>query len=118
MSYESFEPHGRVRFPANSEWAAAVLALAPFICNMTTYSYSTSNGRVTDFSYTDIAAIVLGALAVMVSLSNLRLLGQTAPEQKAIRIAAVVVLVAVGVFQVLRGLGVLIDPQSFVNSLR
>ncbi|MCB9450013.1 MAG: hypothetical protein H6672_01150 [Anaerolineaceae bacterium] len=107
-----------VRFPATSEWIAAVLALAPFICNMTTVSYSTSNGRVTAFSYSDMAAIILGGLAVIAALSNLRLLSQTAPDQKIIRIVVVIVLVGVGVFQIMRGLGMFIDPQSYVNSLR
>lgn len=120
MAYESHEPRSGplVRFPATSEWVAAVLALAPLICNMTSYSYSTSNGRVTAFSYTDMAAIVLGALAVVASLSNLRLLSQTAPDKKMFRIIVILVLVAVGVFQVMRGLGVFIDPQSFVDSVR
>lgn len=107
-----------IRFPATSEWIAAVLALAPFICNMNTYSFSITNGRVTSFSYFDTAAVVLGGLAVVVSLSNLRLLGQTAPDKRVIRIIVIVALVAVGAYQVMRGLGMFIDPQSFVDSLR
>jgi hypothetical protein len=100
-------------FPQQSEIIAAVVAFLPFICSMSSYNYEMVNGRVTEFSYLDIADVVLGIAAILLGLFNIRLL--SIPPRH-YRIALLIVVLLLSAFQIARGLGVFIDPQEFVRS--
>jgi Tol biopolymer transport system component len=105
-----------VGFPHRTEVIAVVVALLPFVVSFASYSYSTTNGQITEFHYSDPAAIVLGLIAVAVALSNLRLLGQSQPGQTALHVIALVAVLLLGGYDVLHGFGVFIDPQAFMGS--
>jgi len=91
-------------FPDKSEIAGIVAGAMPFICNFSTTS--TVNGRIV--SYTDYAAIALGIAAILIALSTIRLWGQTPEDQLMKRRGLFVVMLGLGVYQLARGLGLLI----------
>lgn len=105
--------HDLRSFPQQSEILAGALALLPFICSMSSYNYETVNGRVTNFSYLDIADVGLGVAAILLGLFNIRLL--SIPPRH-YRIALLIAVLLLGAFQIARGLGVFIDPQEYVQS--
>lgn len=94
----------RADFPDKSEIAGIVLAAAPFICSFSTTS--TYNGVVT--SHTDYAAIALGVIAILVGLSTIRLWEKTPPADLMKRRGLFVLILALGAFQVARGLGLFV----------
>ena len=110
-------PTRTVSFPDKREIIAAALAVAPFVCSFSSASYSTSSGVVTSFSYFDPAAVVLGIAAITVTLSNIRLIGQSeSPKHRLYRIALIVGLLLLAAFHILRGFGLFIDPQAYMDA--
>ena len=95
-----------IEFPDKREWLALVLGLAPFIVNFGSTTTMTSNGQVTSFNSMDYADIVLGALCVILMLTTIRFWPQTRPEAAMKRKIVFVVLIGLGVFQVVSGLGI------------
>jgi len=91
-------------FPDKSEIAGIVAAAAPFICS---FSTSSSVNGVT-VSQMDYAAIALGIVAVLIGLSTIRLWSSTAPDTLMKRRALTVGIIALGAFQLARGLGLFI----------
>ncbi|GJL67022.1 MAG: hypothetical protein NPIRA05_19930 [Nitrospirales bacterium] len=91
-------------FPDKSEIAGIVVAAMPFICNFSTTS--TVNGQIV--SQTDYAAIALGIVAIGIALSTIRLWGQTPDNQLMKRRGLFVLILGLGAFQLVRGLGLLI----------
>jgi len=91
-------------FPQQSEIAGIVAAAAPFVCS---FSTSSSVNGVT-VSQTDFLAIGLGAIAVLIGLSTIRLWATTAPEDLMKRRAMTVAIIGLGAFQLARGLGLFI----------
>lgn len=91
-------------FPDKSEIAGIVAAAAPFICTFSTTS--TVNGQVV--SSTDYAGIALGIVAILIGLSTIRLWATTAPADLMKRRALTVGIIALGAFQLARGLGLFI----------
>lgn len=92
--------------PDRSEIAAFVIGVVPFVCNFSTSTTTTVNGRVTSHQETDFIALAAGALVVLLAVGSFRLLGRTPNEDRIKRYGIIAVLIALGVFQVLRGLGV------------
>ena len=93
------------RVPDKSEIIGFVVGGLPFFCNFTSTSTRTVNGVVVESSYTDYVAIVLGAVAVLIALGSFRLLESTADDDRIKRIGIMIVIAALGVYQVLRGIG-------------
>lgn len=87
-------------------WGAA-LALLPFVIFIGATSYTVENGVITQYSYLNLAAIAGGITAVGIAIALVRRdpgSGERPPRWAVL----VCVLVAVlGVFQVVRGVGVL-----------
>ena len=96
-----------IEFPDKSEIAGIVIGALPFICNLSTTSSTSVNGRLTSFQQIDYVAIALGIVAILIALSTYRLWSQTAPEDLMKRRAATFVILGLGVFQLVRGLGLL-----------
>jgi hypothetical protein len=94
-----------IEFPDKREWAAGLLGLAPFIINLGSTTMTSSNGQVTSFNSMDYADIILGALCVVIMLTTIRYWPQTRPEAAMKRKIVFVVLIGLGIFQVLSGLG-------------
>ena len=93
-------------FPDKSEIAGIVIAALPFLCSFSTTSSSSINGQVTSFQQTDFVAIGAGIIAILIGLSTTRLWSQTSPDDLMKRRIVSVVILALGAFQVLRGLGI------------
>lgn len=96
-----------VSVPDRSEIIAFVIGIVPFVCNIGTTSTRTVNGQVVSHQETNFIALAAGALVILMAIASFRLLGRTADEDRIKRIGVIVVLVALGAFQILRGLGVL-----------
>lgn len=96
-----------VSVPDRNEIIAFVLGIVPFVCNFSTSTTTTRNGQVTSHQETDFIALAAGAIVMLMAAASFRLLGRTANEDRIKRIGIIVVLVALGAFQILRGLGVL-----------
>ena len=93
-----------MEFPDKSEIAGIVAGAMPFICNFSTSS--SINGRVV--SQTDYVAIALGIVAIVIGLSTIRLWGQTPADILMKRRGLFVLILGLGAFQLVRGLGLLI----------
>lgn len=91
-------------FPDKSEIAGIVIAALPFICSFSTSS--TVNGQLV--SQTDYVAVALGIIAILIGLSTMRLWSQTPSADLMKRRALFAVIIGLGAFQVVRGLGLLI----------
>ena len=98
---------GMVKFPSQVEIAGIVVALLPFICTYTNESTRTVNGVVVEHSKTDYAAIVLGAIAIVLGLYiAVTLLNRTDEFDRTKRYAAIAAIVVIGVAQIVwRGFG-------------
>lgn len=96
-----------IEFPDKSEIAGIVVGALPFICNFSTTSSSSVNGRITSFQQIDYAAIALGIIAILIALSTIRLWSQTPPDILMKRRGLFAVILALGAFQLVRGLGIL-----------
>lgn len=95
------------RVPSALEIAGLVACAAPFVISFSSSSSQTVNGVVTAFEYRDPIAIaggIVGGACGLVSLATS--LKKTAPSQRAIRVVLCLALVGLGVFQTLRGFGV------------
>jgi hypothetical protein len=95
----------RVRFPHPREITAYVLAVAPFLLNVT--STVTVDGRVT--SYTDLADIGLGIALLVAVVANRVFIVEGERRFRAARIALAVVLVLLAAFHICSGLGLLVE---------
>ncbi|MFH8371065.1 hypothetical protein [Streptomyces sp. NPDC018031] len=85
--------------------AIAVVAALPFLVPVTIESEEFTNGELTSYSYLDLTALVGGLVAVGYAFrarSAARVDGELTAKVKAL----LAVLVLVGVFQVVRGSGV------------
>ena len=94
------------RFPLSGMGIAAVAAaLIPFFAHYTTSSSLSENGELVSSTYRDYVALAGGALAIV--LGGVAVLGALkATEQRNLRLGLVGGAIALGVLQVLRGLGV------------
>ena len=105
---DQITPKSSIKFPSQLEIAGIVLALLPFVCSFSTSSTKTVNGRVVEESSTDYVAIVAGLVAIGIAATIFTtLFPQTNQDDRIKRIGTIVVIAALGVFQLLgRGLGV------------
>ncbi|MFT3839662.1 MAG: hypothetical protein QM723_21940 [Myxococcaceae bacterium] len=86
--------------------AAAVAAGLPFLAHYTTSSSVTENGEVVASTYRDYVALTGGGAAVV--LGAVALLGALkATDRRNLRLGVIGGIVALGLLQVLRGLGML-----------
>jgi hypothetical protein len=86
-----------------------VLGGLPFVVFVGTTSHTVENGAVTQYSYVNLAAIVLGIAATCVGIALVRRGPSATSEYRrpGWAIPVCVALVLLGVFQVVRGVGVL-----------
>lgn len=94
------------RVPSTIEIAGLVAAVVPFAVSMASTTMSTTNGEVTSFTYRDPIAIGGGIVAAACGLIALTMLGKTESSKRGLRILIALVLVGGGVFQALRGFGI------------
>lgn len=101
-------PRRMFSFPSQVEIAGIAAALIPFICNVTTKTTRTVNGRIVEETSTDYVAIVLGLVAVgMAAYIAVTLLPGTEPGDRTKRLAAIAAIGVIGAYQVLvRGFGI------------
>ena len=103
----SEQPANTIKFPSQLEIAGIVIALLPFVCNFSTSSTRTVNGRVVEESSFDVVAAVAGAVAIGLGVFIVTYLVRTAAEDRIKRMGVIAGVILVGVFQLLvRGLGV------------
>jgi hypothetical protein len=105
------------RFPAPHEIAAFILVLLPFVVRFPTASYRLENGELASFSYIEPAAVTMGAFGIVLVLANLLVLDRSHGRTRLLHIAAIVVVAAIGLFQVISGLGWFLDPAAYVAAL-
>jgi hypothetical protein len=98
-----------IRFPSQLEIAGIIAALLPFVCTASQTSTKTVNGRVVEQTSTDLVAILVGLVAIGIAATILvRIFPNTAENDRLKRIGAMVVIGALGIYQLLvRGLGIL-----------
>lgn len=96
-----------VKVPSAAEYIGAVAGCIPFVIHYSSASSTTVNGVVTSSSYLDYVAVAGGATAVLFGLVSLALLGKTAPDKKQLRTMFGIGLLLLGIFQLVRGFGVL-----------
>ncbi len=94
-------------FPNKNEILALLLAFLPFICNFSETTRETVNGRVVNESTIDYADIILGALAVLAGLALARLFPTYSADTRLKHTGIFLLVIAVGIFQVVRGAGML-----------
>lgn len=98
---------GRQGFPTRQEIIGIVVALLPFVLFFGTSSSTTVNGVVVESSRLNYAAIILGPIAAIIGL-RVAMFARTALEADRIKhYAAAAAIIILGVFQTLRGLGVI-----------
>lgn len=98
-----------VRSPERGVLIVGALAgLLPFAISSAKASYSTVNGEVVDLQYSDVVAQGGGAVAV---LCGLIALAMAAKAKKTPMIAAAVVVMVLGGFQLARGFGAFYKPD-------
>ena len=93
------------KFPLSGVGIAAVVAaMLPFFGHYTTSSSLSENGEVVASTYRDYVALAGGALAIL--FGGVAVLGALkAAEQRNLRLGIVGGAIALGVFQLLRGVG-------------
>jgi hypothetical protein len=97
-------------------WGTA-LGLLPFLIFVGATSYAMKNGVVTEYTYLNLAAIAGGIAAACVGVALVRRgprLAQT-PPRPGWAVPVCVALVLLGVFQVVRGFGVLPEITGCVS---
>jgi hypothetical protein len=95
----------RDRFLTQNDIIGLLAGIIPFFFSCSSSSSRTVNGRVVESSYFDLVAVVGGAIAALMALGILTQLSTTASEDRGKRIVLLVVMLALGGFQVLRGFG-------------
>ena len=93
------------KFPNQLEIIGLVLAGLPFICNFTTSSSTTVNGRVVEESSTNYVALILGPLAILAGLAIFPILARVDQSTRMKHLAVMVVIIVGGAIQVARGVG-------------
>ncbi len=93
------------KFLTQNDIIGLLAGIVPFFFSCSSSSSRTVNGRVVESSHFDLVAVVGGAIAVLMAVGVLTQFGTTAPKDRAKRIGLLVVMLALGVFQVLRGFG-------------
>lgn len=96
-------------------WGAA-LGLLPFVVFIGATSYQVVNGDLTQYSYLNLAAIAGGVGAAGVAIALLRRGPSDTDSRPGWVLPVCVVLVLLGVFQVVRGVGVLPDLTGCVSA--
>lgn len=97
------------RFPSQLEIAGIVMAVLPFVCKFSETSTKTVNGRVVEHTSIDYVAILAGLAAIGITAAILvGIFPRTAENDRLKRIGVMVVIAAVGVYQLLvRGIGII-----------
>jgi hypothetical protein len=96
---------GSVRFPSAIEITGIVACALPFVISTATTSSQSVNGVVTSFEYRDWFAVAGGGVGIACGLLSAISIGKTAKAKRALRGLLMLLLVAGGGYQVLRGLG-------------
>lgn len=93
------------RFPNHLEIAGLALAFILFICNFTTTSTTTVNGRVVEQTKINYVALGLGPLTILAGLALLWMLRQIPQEDRLKHLGVMVVIIGLGGVNVARGIG-------------
>jgi len=93
------------RVPSIIEIAALIAGVVPFAITSSTLATETVNGRTVTWEYRDWLAIACGCMAGVGALVSAIQLRRTEPRKRALRIAILVGLLALGAVQILRGIG-------------
>lgn len=106
------------RFPALHEIIAFILALLPFVIAFPTVHIERNfDGTLATFSYLEPVAVSLGAFACILVFGNVLILNQATPRDRRLHIAAMAVIIAIGLFQLIRGLGFGFDAAAYLAAL-
>jgi hypothetical protein len=93
------------RFPSTIEIAGVVIGLVPFVISSSSSSITTVNGHVTSFVYRDWASLSCGVVAALCGVITVLRLRRTDASARGKRLLAILALLGLGGFQVLRGVG-------------
>jgi hypothetical protein len=93
------------RFPSRTEIVGILIALAPFVLRFGTSYTRTVNGVVVESQSTNYVGLLLGPIAILIALRVAGLLKHTSDADRLKRIVTIVVIIAIGVLQLLSGLG-------------
>jgi UDP-N-acetylmuramyl pentapeptide phosphotransferase/UDP-N-acetylglucosamine-1-phosphate transferase len=95
-------------FPSQWDIGALAFAVLPFVCNFTTSSSRTVNGRVVEESSFDWFDPLGGGIAILLGVYiAATVLSQTAENDRLKRIALIIGVILLGAFHVARGLDLL-----------
>lgn len=103
--------------PVKLSILGAVAALLPFVIFVGATSYQATNGKLTSYSYLNIAAIVGGVAAIFLAVALVRGGPSVMSEYRrpGWAIPVCVALVLVGALQVVRGVGVFPEVTGCVT---
>lgn len=106
------------RFPALHEIVALILSLIPFVVALPTIHIERNfDGTLATFSYLDPVAMSLGAFSILLALANILILNQSTARDRRLHIVATVIITAIGLFQVVRGMGFGFDSVAYLATL-
>jgi hypothetical protein len=103
--------------PTKLEIAGLIIGVLTFAISLRKSSVETVGGRVVASSYFDSAAVLGGAIVLLIGLAALvTLIRNTAEIDRIGRFGILLVLVALGIIHLLRGFGVIFSPVPAVGS--
>jgi uncharacterized membrane protein YfcA len=108
---------GTTRVPSVLELVGLIMCATPFVVSAASASWSTVNGNVTEFGYSDPVAIIggmIGALCGVVSI----VIAKTEVSQRNLRSLICIALLCVGGYHVARGVGVGVDQAAITGNAR
>ena len=105
--------------PTKLEIAGLVVGVLTFAISLRKSSVETVGGRVVASSYFDSAAVLGGAIVLLIGLATLvTLVRNTAEIDRIGRFGILLVLVALGSVHLLRGFGIIFSPVPAVGSIQ
>lgn len=112
----SYSDYAKV--PTKLEIAGLITGALAFAISLGNSLVETVQGRVVASSYFDLAAVLGGAMVLLISVATLvTLMRKTAEIDRVKRIGLLLVLVALGIVHLLRGFGVIFSPVPAVGSI-
>ncbi len=105
--------------PTKLEIAGLIIGALTFAISLRKSSVEAMGGRVVASSYFDSAAVLGGAIVLVIGLVTLiTLIRNTAEIDRIKRIGLFLVLIALGIIHLLRGFGVIFSPVPAVGSIQ
>jgi predicted membrane channel-forming protein YqfA (hemolysin III family) len=104
--------------PMSLSWSTAppairvggIAAIAGFFASITTTSSRSVNGRLTECSYTDYGALIIGAVAILAGVVGFFAALSRKEEDRTVVLGVSIGIALVGVLHIMRGIGAVGGP--------